>query len=89
MNTNSTSIAVSRSTEPGVRLGRQLRTARAALERLLGWVHEAEPVPVGPMTRAQEAAAVRECALRFSRTDPRFAADLCAAADRHEIGENV
>ena len=41
------------------------------------------------MTRAQEASATREFAVRFFRTDPRFAADLCAAADRHERGENA
>jgi hypothetical protein len=34
--------------------------------------------------RAAEAAAVRTYALRFASHDPRFAADLLAAADRHE-----
>lgn len=34
--------------------------------------------------RATEAAAVREYAQRYARHDPRFAADLLAAADRHE-----
>jgi hypothetical protein len=34
--------------------------------------------------RADEAAAVRQYALRFASHDPRFAADLLAAADRHE-----
>ncbi|MBX3643065.1 MAG: hypothetical protein KF720_08340 [Rubrivivax sp.] len=33
---------------------------------------------------AQEAQAVRELALEYQRVDPRFAADLFAAADRHE-----
>ncbi len=37
-------------------------------------------------TKASEAAAVREYAERFLKHDPRFAADLQAAADRHEIG---
>ena len=41
------------------------------------------------MTRAQEANATREYAVQFFRSDPRFAADLCAAADRHERGENA
>jgi hypothetical protein len=36
-------------------------------------------------TRQQEASAVREYAQRFAKHDPRFAADLLAAADRHEI----
>jgi hypothetical protein len=34
--------------------------------------------------RQREAAAVREYAQSFSAHDPRFAADLFAAADRHE-----
>ena len=33
---------------------------------------------------AQEAHAVREMALQYQKVDPRFAADLMAAADRHE-----
>lgn len=37
--------------------------------------------------RGTEAAAVREYANRFASHDPRFAADLMAAADRHERGE--
>lgn len=37
-------------------------------------------------TRISEAAAVREFAMEWSRRDPRFAADLMAAADRHETG---
>jgi hypothetical protein len=35
-------------------------------------------------TRADEAADVREMASRWERTDPGFAADLYAAAARHE-----
>jgi hypothetical protein len=35
-------------------------------------------------TRAEEAAAVRGMAELVRRQDPRFAADLLAAADRHE-----
>lgn len=34
--------------------------------------------------RLAEAAAVRSYALRFASHDPRFTADLLAAADRHE-----
>lgn len=34
--------------------------------------------------RITEAAAVREYAQRYASHDPRFAADLLAAADRHE-----
>jgi len=34
---------------------------------------------------ALEAQAVREMARSYARTDPSFAADLYAAADRHEL----
>lgn len=37
-----------------------------------------------PLTRAQEAAEVRELARSVQHTDPGFAADLYAAAARHE-----
>jgi hypothetical protein len=37
--------------------------------------------------RQREATAVREYAQRFVSYDPRFAADLFAAADRHEIAD--
>jgi hypothetical protein len=70
--------------------GKQVRATgatRAALETLIGWAWRDEPAAVGPMTRAQEACATREYALKYSKTDPRFAADLCAAADRHETGD--
>ena len=36
--------------------------------------------------RFGEAAAVRRYAFEFLEHDPRFAADLMAAADRHELG---
>ena len=36
-----------------------------------------------------EAAQVREMAHGFERTDPGFASDLCAAADRHEVENGV
>jgi hypothetical protein len=39
--------------------------------------------------RNAEAAAVREYAMRFAGHDPRFAADLLAAADRHERIEPI
>lgn len=35
-------------------------------------------------TKQREAHAVRAYAQRFAEHDPRFAADLMAAADRHE-----
>ena len=36
------------------------------------------------MTRSEEAAQVREMARHMQATDPGFASDLLAAADRHE-----
>lgn len=36
------------------------------------------------LTRAEEAAEVREMARHLAVSDPGFAADLLAAADRHE-----
>lgn len=43
--------------------------------------------PAAAPTRAQEAASVRELARSLQFTDPGFAADLYAAADRHESQE--
>ncbi len=37
------------------------------------------------LSRAQEAAEVREMARRVQASDPGFAADLYSAADRHEL----
>lgn len=36
------------------------------------------------LSRSEEAAEVREMARRLQASDPGFAADLYAAADRHE-----
>lgn len=56
--------------------------------RLVGLLYSAyaalfHRVPAKP-TRAEEAAAVRALAHRMAGTDPAFAADLQAAACRHE-----
>jgi hypothetical protein len=40
--------------------------------------------PARPASRAEEAAAVYEMARQLQGTDPSFAADLFAAAARHE-----
>lgn len=40
--------------------------------------------PAAPLSRAAEAAHVREMAYGLLKTDPGFAADLFAAAARHE-----
>jgi hypothetical protein len=44
----------------------------------------ATPAPRAPRSPAEEAAEVRELAYRVQRSDPGFAADLMAAAARHE-----
>jgi len=41
---------------------------------------------VAPATRAEEATEARRMADRWARTDPRMAADIYCAADRHEMG---
>ena len=40
--------------------------------------------PARPQSVEEEARAVREMAWQYRKVDPRFAADLMAAADRHE-----
>ena len=56
------------------------------LSRLYAWIGSPTPAPAPkrPLTRAQEAAPVRELAWRVRATDPGFSADLYAAAARHE-----
>lgn len=93
MSSTRTIVRVAPFVGPRLSLGRRLHAvgaaARAVLQTLARWVHREETAAVGPTTRAQEANLARDYALSFSRTDPRFAADLCAAADRHEVGENT
>jgi hypothetical protein len=54
---------------------------------LRSWL-TAKTVTIAPtprkLTRAEEAAPVREMAWRVRETDPGFSADLYAAAARHE-----
>ena len=57
--------------------GGLLSTLRAAVASRFGAARR-------PLTRSQEAAEVREMARRVQACDPGFAADLYAAADRHE-----
>lgn len=56
---------------------------KAAFARL--WSPSAAKAPA-PRDLAREAAEVRDWAESVRRTDPRFAQDLFAAADRHEAG---
>ena len=52
--------------------------------RLAGWATGRPVVARGD--RHEEANAVRRLAFKVQNTDPGFAADLYAAADRHEEG---
>jgi hypothetical protein len=55
----------------------------ASLASLLG--RDRNESAAAPVDKAAiEAAAVREMARSYAKTDPSFAADLYAAADRHE-----
>lgn len=59
--------------------------ARAAVA-VFDWVERAlMRHPAGPRSRAQQAEAVRRYADTLRTADPGMAADLYAAADRHEI----
>lgn len=56
---------------------------------LLSWFErsrEAKADALATAARIADAAAVRAYANRCATHDPRFAADLMAAADRHEQG---
>ena len=54
--------------------------------QLLAWVHQrSERAAV--IGRVSEANRLRHVARGFMSSDPRFAADLFAAADRHERAE--
>jgi hypothetical protein len=65
---------------------RGARVAADLFARLFGWA--VRPAAKRTASRAEEAAAVRTMAYRVQRTDPGFAADLFAAASRHEsLGE--
>jgi len=73
-----------------VRTPRAASWAAVAFTRLLSWFQSSaaqrqERREVAD--RGAEAAAVRQYANRFASHDPRFAADLMAAADRHERTE--
>lgn len=66
------------------------RLAAAAFVALLRGVSALmQRVPAQARTRAQEARAVRAMATEWQHSDPRFAADLFAAADRHESQHGV
>lgn len=61
----------------------------ALFVRALTWLQDSRGERLARRAAAErlaEAAAVREYAHRYARHDARFAADLLAAADRHERG---
>ena len=64
---------------------RGARVASALFAGLLNAVDSLFKAPVArALSRAEEAASVRELAWRVRQTDPGFSADLYAAAARHE-----
>lgn len=58
----------------------------AAVYRWIAEHYQAWRAARAERTTADEAAAVRAMALHLQATDPGFAADLYAAADRHQGG---
>lgn len=65
---------------------RGARVAAGLFSSAINWL--LRPAAKPALSRAEEAASVREMAYRVQRTDPGFAADLFAAASRHEsLGE--
>ncbi len=73
-------------TVAATRPARGSRPAAAAFLALWRWAGQLGKRPAKPASRlaAAEANEVRQLALEVRRSDPRFAADLFAAADRHE-----
>lgn len=58
---------------------------RALLQTVVAaWRRPADPGDGAVREAARQAAAVRELADRYRRSDPGFASDLYAAADRYE-----
>ncbi|MBK9136550.1 MAG: hypothetical protein IPM15_19950 [Betaproteobacteria bacterium] len=54
-----------------------------ALLKLMNGVWKAGRAKTAAARRGREAAALRQLAARVAETDPGFASDLFAAADRH------
>ncbi len=53
------------------------------------WFSAREALKPRPLTRFEEAERLRALANDVMSSDPAFAQDLYAAADRHEIGEQA
>ena len=58
----------------------------ATLRELFGtWFSARTPIPARPLTRFEEAEQLRAMTNDLLSSDPAFAQDLYAAADRHEL----
>jgi hypothetical protein len=71
-----------------VAVPRASRWAASAFTGILSWFEQHNALRAERQLqadRAAEACAVRDYARRYALHDPRFAADLLAAADRHEL----
>jgi hypothetical protein len=72
-------------------VGEALRDLSASAQRVLTALWAALPqrhaTQANALTPAQEAARVRQMANTYLKTDPGFAADLFAAADRYELAQ--
>lgn len=72
--------------------GKALSTLAAATTRMSVALLNALRRPVRQHRRlslVEEANELRQYANQFLRNDPTFAADLYAAADRHELGDKA
>ena len=72
--------------------GKVFRNAATAAARFVGGLAFALRRPVRQQRRlslVEEANELRTYAAQFQRNDPNFAADLFAAADRHETGDSA
>ncbi len=74
-------------------VGEALRELSAAAGRVLTALRARLPqrrsAPAGAVSPAEEAARVRDLAGTYLKTDPGFAADLFAAADRYERAQEL
>ena len=69
---------------------RELSTAAArVLTALRGTLLQRRLAPARALSPAEEAARVRDLAGTYVKTDPGFAADLYAAADRYERAQEI
>ena len=57
-------------------------------EMFAGWFSARTAGTTHPLTRAEEAEQLRAMADEVASSDPAFAQDLYAAADRHELANS-